>query len=87
MDEGTTLPHECLDGKCTHGTRTFTIELTKDELTILHYVMPRDWGGSFDGDPLKDTYELHEDEPEDPYATLRTLVGKIGKLAWPKAGG
>jgi hypothetical protein len=39
------------------STQTFTLKLTKDELTILRYVIPQDdWG-----DPLKDTYELRED--------------------------
>ena len=53
-----------------------TLDLTKDELTILKYVIPVDnWG-----DPLKDTYELREDEPEDPYAVLATLRQKIRAL-------
>jgi hypothetical protein len=50
-----------------------TLDLTKDELTILKYVIPCDsWG-----DPLKDTYELGDDEPEEPYKVLATLREKI----------
>ena len=62
------------------ATKPFTIELTKDELTVLHYVVPDDNRG----DPLKDTYELGDDEPEDPYAVLQTLRNKINGLNWKK---
>lgn len=59
-------------------TKKFTLELTKDELTILQYVIPADsWG-----DPLKDTYELGDDEPRDRYAVLATLYKKVNKLSW-----
>lgn len=58
--------------------KLFTIKLTKDELTILKYVVPYD----SDGDPLKDTYELQDDEPEEPYAVLKTLRKKLDKMSW-----
>lgn len=57
-----------------------TLNLTKDELTILKYIVPVDsWG-----DPLKDTYELGDDEPEDPYKALATLRKKIYAIKEPK---
>lgn len=59
-------------------TKKFSVELTKDELTILQYVMP---DPRF-GDPLKDIYELREDEPEDPYVVLKTLTKKVYQLNW-----
>jgi hypothetical protein len=62
------------------GTKPFTLELTKDELTILRYVM--DITTSAWGDPLKDTYELGKDEPDDPYAVQATLRGKVHQLRW-----
>jgi hypothetical protein len=59
-------------------TRAFVLDLTKDELTILRYVIPCDsWG-----DPLKDTYELGSNEPENPYAVLKELHAKVMKLRW-----
>lgn len=59
-------------------SRKFELNLTKDELTILKYVVP----DSNSGDPLKDTYELGDDEPEDPYKVLGSLYKKIAKLRW-----
>lgn len=57
-----------------------TLDLTKDELTILKYVIPvDDWG-----DPLKDTYELGDDEPERPYDVLESLREKIYAIKEPK---
>ena len=73
-----TVCEACWDKSHPHDEKSFSITLTKDELTILQYVIPRDaWG-----DPLKDTYELGENEPEDPYAVLKTLNDKIAKLRW-----
>jgi hypothetical protein len=60
-------------------TKRMNLELTKDELTIMKYVIPRNPVG----DPLKDTYELGDDEPDDPYAVLRSLYRKVNKLRWP----
>lgn len=60
-------------------TKKITIELTKDELTILRYVMH---DTEYTGEPLKDTYELGEDEPEDPYVVLGILRDKIRSLSW-----
>lgn len=60
------------------ATKKFTITLTKDELTILHYVVPYD----NHGDPLKDTYELGDDEPQDPYKALASLRSKLDRLIW-----
>ncbi len=58
--------------------RTFVLKLTKDELTILKYVMPDSrWG-----DPLKDTYELEDNEPDDPYAVLKAVGSKVFGLKW-----
>lgn len=52
------------------------LDLTKDELQILMYLI-----SSADSpharDPLKDTYELGKDEPEDPYGALRTMADKF----------
>lgn len=62
-----------------NSTKTFRVNLTKDELTILQYVVPHYDGW---GDPLKDTYELGDDEPDDPYAVLKTLKKKIDRLTW-----
>lgn len=62
-------PHRVVDATAT------VLYLTKDERTILRYVM-----STLDpeyGDPLKDTYELGDDEPKDPYATLKSLIEKI----------
>ena len=61
--------------------KPFVLKLTKDELTILQYVIP---GDSY-GDPLKDTYELGDDEPEDPYGALSTLHTKVQRLNWKQA--
>lgn len=63
---------------------TFPLELSKDELTILKYVF-----GSLEsyGEPLKDTYELCDDEPDDPEVVLRALDAKIRGLRWPSTSG
>lgn len=61
-------------------TKPFILELTKDGLTILKYVIPSDsWG-----DPLKDTYELGSDEPENPYAVLKEVYRKVTALKWSR---
>jgi hypothetical protein len=61
-------------------TREFKLKLTKDELTILQYIIPDgQWG-----DPLKDTYELGDDEPDDPYGALDSLRPKVFSLRWTK---
>jgi hypothetical protein len=62
-------------------TRNVILALTEDELTILHYVVPHDTHG----DPLKDTYELGDAKPDDPYATLGTLRAKLNKISWADA--
>lgn len=57
-----------------------SLDLTKDEIVILQYLI-----GSANRpgrDPLKDTYELREDEPEDPYAALRTLDAKVSAIKY-----
>lgn len=64
--------------------RTFTIRLTIHELITLQYVVPSDgWG-----DPLKDIYEMYQgrkdgvEEPDDPYANLKSLNGKMAAMRW-----
>jgi len=59
-----------------------TLDLTKDEWTILQYVI-HGANSPYAADPLKDTYELGDDEPKDPYGALETLAKKLGK-AEPK---
>lgn len=52
------------------------IDLTKDELTVLLYIV----GGAdhpLARDPLKDIYETGDDEPEDPYAALKSMAKKL----------
>lgn len=78
----TILVHEPHRHECPQMPARFELDLTKDELTILRYVVP----DGRHGDPLKDTYELGKDEPEDPYAVLKTLYAKICKLRWPERG-
>jgi len=57
-------------------SKKYVLDLTKDELTILKYVIPdSSWA-----DPLKDTYELGDDEPENPYEVLDSLHKKINQL-------
>lgn len=61
-------------------TKTFTLALTKDELTVLQYLVATnsdEWG-----DPLKDIYEVGDDEPEDPYQALATAAAKVKELSW-----
>jgi hypothetical protein len=56
------------------------LELTKDELLVLMYVVPSDSSG----DPLKDIYDTERQfnhEIAQPYAALKTLHAKIAKLA------
>jgi hypothetical protein len=58
-----------------------TVELTKEELMILYYVIP-DAG---DGDPLKDIYELEHDcdhAVDEPYKVLDALGDKIRPVIW-----
>lgn len=65
--------------------KEFKIALTKDELTILKYLLSTNDGEW--GDPLKDTYELGDDEPDDPYAALKSMSSKIYKLTWKDSKG
>lgn len=63
-------------GKKQKPTVKIELELTKDEMMVLLYVVPNDaWG-----DPLKDIYELERDcehEIEDAYGALNTLNKKV----------
>lgn len=61
-------------------TRAFTLNLTRDELTILRYVLSISDGSN--GDPLRNSYELQDEEPEDVYATVKDLGRKVIKLHW-----
>ena len=63
-------------------TETVVLELTKDERAVLHYVV----GGAAadDSDPLKDIYELGDDEPADPYAALRSMAAKLSRARTKK---
>jgi hypothetical protein len=54
------------------------LDLTKDELTILLYVV-NGANSKYAADPLKDTYELGDDEPKDPYKALRSMAKKLNK--------
>ena len=62
-------------------TNKFVLELTKDEFEILGYVMSIT-NSPFACDPLKDVYEMEDDEPEDPYGALDTLAKKVYALQW-----
>ncbi len=55
------------------------LTLTKDELTVLKYLIAQ---AEHEGDPLKDTYELGDEEPGDPYKAMGTLIKKVAKLKW-----
>lgn len=54
------------------------LDLSKDELTVLRYLTSTAASGR--GDPLKDIYEEGDDEPEDPYGSLKSLAAKIDTL-------
>lgn len=54
------------------------LDLTKDELTILVYLLSIT---EHEGDPLKDTYELGDEEPKDPYAALKSMSAKVYRAA------
>lgn len=59
------------------------LSLTQDELMVLYYVS----GVGEDGDPLKNIYELEQDEDyelEDAYASLEKLHKKVRALKWEK---
>lgn len=67
-------------GKKQKPTVKIELELTKDEMMVLLYVVP--WVGPHgcDDDPLKDIYELERDckhEIEDAYGALNTLNKKV----------
>lgn len=61
--------------------KTFALALTKDELTVLQYVID-DASSPYAADPLKDIYELGDDEPEEPYEALKTGAAKFLALDW-----
>ena len=61
-------------------SQSFVLNLTKDELTVLKYLIG-DADSPYACDPLKDIYEV-DDEPEDPYAALKSMAKKLYKLAW-----
>ena len=56
------------------------LDLTKDELTVLLYVVDSA-DSPYAGDPLKDVYELREDEPDDPYGSLKSMAAKLRQAA------
>lgn len=59
--------------------------LDKDELEMIMYVLNTNDGTH--GDPLKDTYELGDDEPVQPYRALTSGVDKMRRaaMAWKEA--
>lgn len=61
-------------------THECKLDLTKDEHTILNYIISI--SSSDYGDPLKDTYELGDDEPEDKYEVLKSLAKKVHAMKW-----
>ena len=56
------------------------LDLTKDELTVLTYVVSRA-DSPYAADPLKDIYECEEDEPEEPYEALGSMAKKLYEAA------
>lgn len=60
-------------------TKEFALKLTKDEMHILKYAMAI---LEVDRDPLKDTYEMGDDEPEEPYTALNDVTKKIYAMRW-----
>ena len=56
------------------------LDLTKDELTVLTYLVSV--ADTPHTDPLKDIYEVGEDDkPEEPYKALKTMAKKIYQAA------
>lgn len=55
------------------------VSLTVDESTILRYLV-RAAASPYARDPLKDTYELGNKEPANPYAALKSLASKFAAL-------
>lgn len=49
--------------------------LTRDELTVITYLVQI--SDPEYGDPLRNIYELGDNEPADPYGTLRSLRRKV----------
>lgn len=63
-------------------TTKIELELTKDEMMVLLYVVPYVGPHGCYDDPLKDIYELERDckhEIEDPYEALGSLNKKVTK--------
>lgn len=56
------------------------LDLTKDELTVLRYIVSRA-DSPYAADPLKDIYECMDDEPENPYKALGSMANKLYKAA------